>query len=279
MLAIEAQPSRADKYTPLDQDVGPGVRPVPARQQAEEITRRLIVLLRRGRVEKMIARDGFVHEEGVDAADAAADQAVTLPPSEPHQRFEAGTEIVGEIPGLRGVVGHHARKWRPQRRIIFDRDDARLDHLDGLPDPIVILVDIDAQKIDLAADATLLDQRIDVFGGDKRLDRLQPVLPEEGVKATPNLRNISLRAVDPKTTPAFEQELDRIAFDSGLDPKLDEGAVCGPNPPEDLLDDPVFVALRVHLEPVTQEALRIAVARLGQFVIPIPKQLHLRGET
>jgi hypothetical protein len=59
-----------------------------------------------------------------------------------------------------------------------------------------------------------------------------------------------LQAVEPKATPTFDQKLDRVAFDSGLHAELDEGPVGRSDPPEDLLDDSVFVALGIDFETV-----------------------------
>jgi len=43
------------------------------------------------------------------------------------------------------------------------------DDLDGLPDPVIVAGDVDRQDIDLAAESSLLEQDVDVLGGDHRL--------------------------------------------------------------------------------------------------------------
>ncbi|MGB6751197.1 MAG: hypothetical protein WBE71_01120 [Xanthobacteraceae bacterium] len=82
-------------------------------------------------------------------------------------------------------------------------------------------------------------------------------------------------ALDPKSAPALDEELGGITFNADLDPEFDETAIGGSDAPEYLLDDSVFVALRINLEAIAQETLRIGVARLGEFVIPIPLQIEL----
>jgi len=61
-----------------------------------------------------------------------------------------------------------------------------------------------------------------------------------------------------------------------LDAELDEGPVGGPDPVEYFLDDSIFIALREHLEAMTQQSFRIGVARPGDFIGPKPRQIQLQ---
>jgi len=80
---------------------------------------------------------------------------------------------------------------------------------------------------------------------------------------------------DPQPAPSFDQQLDGIALDARLDAKLHERALGRVDAAENLLDDAVFVVLRVDLEPVTQKPLRIGIARLRQRFGPETMQVHL----
>ena len=82
-------------------------------------------------------------------------------------------------------------------------------------------------------------------------------------------------AFDPKSAPALDEKLDGITFNAALDAEFDETAVGRPDAPKYLLDDSVFVALRINLEAIAQQTPRIGVARLGEFIIPIPLQIEL----
>jgi hypothetical protein len=86
---------------------------------------------------------------------------------------------------------------------------------------------------------------------------------------------VLLVGFDPKSAPALDEKLDGITFNTGLDAEFDETAIGRPDAPKYLLDDAVFVALRINLEAIAQETLRIGVTRLGEFKIPIPLQLEL----
>src|SRR5580700_1617310 len=79
-------------------DVWPWPRRVPTLEHREEIARRLVMLFGRGRTEEMVAGDIVAHKKRVGAGEIAADDAVSLAAPEPHQRFEAGAEIIGAIP-------------------------------------------------------------------------------------------------------------------------------------------------------------------------------------
>src|SRR6202035_259020 len=231
-----------------DDDVRPRPRRMPALEHREEVARRLVVLLGRRRIEEMIAGDIVAHEECVGAGKIAADDAVALAASEPHQRFETGAEIIAAVPAPLRIVRNDQRQRRPQRRVIFDHDHARLDYRDRLPDPVVVVVDIDAEEIDLAGDAALFEQRIDILGGDEGFADRQPALIEKRLEIFADLFDARRRTFEPEPAPAFDQKLDGIAFDAGFDAELDENPVAGSDPLENLLDDAVFVGLRVGFE-------------------------------
>ncbi|MGB7178762.1 MAG: hypothetical protein WBD33_18130 [Xanthobacteraceae bacterium] len=82
-------------------------------------------------------------------------------------------------------------------------------------------------------------------------------------------------AFDPKSAPALDEEFHGIALNAGLDSEFDETAIGFADAPKNLLNDSVFVTLRVDFEAMAQEALRIGIARLGEFMIPIPLQFDL----
>src|SRR6202044_3549335 len=121
-----------------------------------------------------------------------------------------------------------------------------------LPDPVVVVVDIDTEEIDLAGDTALLEQRIDILGGDEGFVDRQPALIEERLEIFADLRDARRRALEPEPAPAFDQKLDGIAFDAGFHAELDENPIAGSDPLENLLDDAVLVGLRIGFEAVAQ---------------------------
>src|SRR5271169_3005645 len=242
---------------------------------AEKISRRLGELLGGGRIEEVVSGDIITNKERIDARNTAANQAITLAAPEPDKCLEACAEIIRTIPGPLGLIGDDQRHRRPQRRIIFDHDYTRINPSDGFPNPVVVIVDIDAEQIDFARGAASLEQRIDVFGEDKCLDQVELAVAEQGRKIAPDARGVLRTSFDPESVPALDEKFDSIAFNANFNAELDEAAIGHPDPPEYLLDDSVLVALRVNLEAITQQALRVGVARLLEFIIPVPLQLEL----
>src|SRR3954454_16002618 len=61
------------------------------------------------------------------------------------------------------IVRHHPRAICAEERVVLDNDNARRARLERLPDPVVIAVDIDAQKIDLADESSPRHYSVDVL--------------------------------------------------------------------------------------------------------------------
>ena len=127
------------------------------------------MLLGRCRVEKVAASDIIPHEESICAGIIATDDAVTLLASKADEGFQTGAEIIGTVPRPRRIIGDDERHRRTQRRIIFDDDDAWFDRREGLPDPVVIVVNIDTEQIDVSRHAGLFKHRVDILRGDQVL--------------------------------------------------------------------------------------------------------------
>ena len=131
----------------------------------------------------MIRTQILAHEERVRSRDIAADDAIALATSEPHQRLEARAEEVGAAAGVVRLVGNGERHRRPQSRIVFDHDHARLDHLDRLPHPVIVEVDVDAEQIDLSVEVAASDQRIDILRRHDALQQRKPFVFEKRIEA------------------------------------------------------------------------------------------------
>jgi hypothetical protein len=64
--------------------------------------------------------------------------------------------------------------------VLADAED-RVGGRDGLPDPVVVAVDVDAEEADFAGEAGCGDEVVDVVRGDEGLFDGQIVLPVEAV--------------------------------------------------------------------------------------------------
>src|SRR4029077_3562703 len=124
---------------------------------------------------------------------------------------------------------------------------ARVDDVDRFPYPIIVAVDINAQKVDLAGEAALPDQRVDVLGGDEALLKRELAVGDERREVAPDRGGARGIAFDPQAAPALDQKLCAVALDAGLNPELHEGAARRADAAEDFGDDAVLVVLGINL--------------------------------
>src|SRR5438105_12600693 len=82
---------------------------------------------------------------------------------------------------------------------------------------------------------------------------------------------------NPEAAPPFDQQLGRIAFEAVLHPELHKPPVRGTDATEYLLDDPIFIVLRVNLVPIAQQTLWIGIAGFGHFGRPVVQELDLQS--
>src|SRR5262249_46991011 len=139
------------------------------------------------------------------------------------------------------VIWHGECKRRTQARIVFDHYHPRLHRAYRLPDPVIVVVDIDRHEADLARDSGVGDERVDVVGLDRAFFQGQPAGLEEGCEAAADGARMLAVRFDPQAAPALDQQLCGVALHAALDAELDEHAVTRPDAPENLLDDAVLV--------------------------------------
>ena len=147
---------------PSHRNVGPGFRGEGTGQkQREEVARRLVVLLGRRRLEEVAGTQVLAHEKCVRSRDVASNDPVAFLSSKADHRFETCAEEIGSVPGTVGLVRDGQRQRRTQARVVFDYRRTRIDGIDGLPHPVVVEIDVDAQKVDFAGEIDLLSIDID----------------------------------------------------------------------------------------------------------------------
>src|SRR5262249_7835147 len=100
-----------------------------------------------------------------------------------------------------------------QGRVVLYGDEPRIDHVDRLPDPVVVVVDVDAQEVDLAAQARFRNQRIDIFRSDAALANRKPPILDEWGEVFADRRHARRIPLDPQAAPALDQELRGVALD------------------------------------------------------------------
>jgi len=79
------------------------------------------------------------------------------------------------------IVGDGDGVLRSEDAVVFDGHDHGLHHVNGLPDPIVIAVNIYAEQADIAAETCRFKERIDVIAVNELGDGSQVVTPVIGL--------------------------------------------------------------------------------------------------
>src|SRR6202000_612362 len=102
-----------------------------------------------------------------------ADEAVALADGQGAQSGDGGSEVQGAGVGLGAVEVVVARdgdgvQVAEDGVVLADAED-RVGGGDGLPDPVVVAVDVDAEQADVAGEASGGDEVVDVLGGDEGL--------------------------------------------------------------------------------------------------------------
>ena len=142
------------------------------------------------------------------------------------------------------VVRHGHRPLRPEDAVVLDDGHERLGG-HGLPDPVVVPVDVDREQPEVAVEAVLAEQVVDVVAVDEGAHRTDVVAPHE--RARGDGADVRVAVVDdqPAPVPVHEQE-PRVRLAVVLDADLDEplGAPRDADPPDEVLDDAVVAELR-----------------------------------
>jgi hypothetical protein len=88
--------------------------------------------------------------------------------------------------------------------------------------------------------------------------------PYEGVLAAKTCTDFGHQlpiTIYPQSRPVLEQESKCIVLQAAANPKVDKYLVAHLDSVEDLIDYPVFVALRMHLVTVPNQTLRLVMPR------------------
>ena len=121
------------------------------------VTRRLVVVLGSERSVEPIPHQVFSNEVRVDAAELAADEAVSELPPQILEGLQAGAEILCMIPHAIGDVVHLPIEIGRDGGIILYDDHARPIVAEALPQVIGVLVDVEREQVELLRDAELLE--------------------------------------------------------------------------------------------------------------------------
>src|ERR1700722_10509065 len=135
----------------------PGMRPVPTPHHGKKIARRLVMFFSSGRLKEKAFGNVVAHKKRIRPGEVAADNPISFTPPKPHEGLETRTEIIGSIPSAVWIVGNNERHRWTKRCVIFNRDHARLDRRNRFPNPVVVVVDVDTEKINLPRHATLFE--------------------------------------------------------------------------------------------------------------------------
>src|SRR5580658_7148433 len=210
-------------------------------QHAYEIPGRLEQALGNKRAVKGIAQQVVANEECRDTRIVASDQGVALFAAQTLEGSETGSVVIGAIPNTEGIVRDDAIGRGTETGVVFDGNYTRTVMDNCFPHPIVVVVNIDAQQIGLSRHAGLGKEVLNVFGGDEGAENPETLF-RQGVGELPNgLLKGDGAAVDPKTVPTLQKEIDSAILRAIADAKFDKRAIGDADAAEDFLDNAVFI--------------------------------------
>jgi len=143
----------------------------------QEVTGRLMVVLGGEWRGEMPAHEVGPHEEGVDAIEVAAHQAIPEFRSQQLERLQARAIVLGAIPALVGGVPDLPVHGRRDRRVVFHRDNARPITSQPIPHVVGVLVDVERQQVELLRHAEAGKQAIGILAINKAAKPFQAIGP------------------------------------------------------------------------------------------------------
>jgi len=223
----------------------------------KRVPRALVVVLRGERGRELVRNKIVADEERVNAVEFATDKTVTEPAAEVFEGFQAGAEVLAHVPHALGSVFDLPIDLGWDRGVVFDHDHSRHELLQGLPDVKGILIDVDGKKIKFPRHPEPLEKPGYIFllgECDKACQAIAKVRAH--VHCSPK----GIARVQPVSLPTLRKQERRIVFRPVSDPDFRKDAIRGADSPENLMNDAIFAALRIHLECVALQAERFPVA-------------------
>jgi len=225
-------------------------------------------------LQKKILAEIVAHKKGVYTCKTTPDQAVTLLSRKPYKRLKACAEIIPACPGAVRAVWNDQREGRSQRRIIFYRHNAGARGLHRLPHPLVVEINIDGKKVDIAHKSGPGEQGVDIFRGDTLFKQGKALPLQEALKVFPDAHGRRGIFFNPKPSPSLDKQFGGIALKPVLDAEFHKAAASFSDAPEDFFQYSVLVVLGEKLEAMTEQALWVGVSGLGQLRFPILQKLN-----
>src|ERR1700724_4763898 len=108
------------------------------------------------------------------------------------------------VPNEISFVGNRYGQLRSEDAVVFNDDDYRIDHLEFLPNPVVVPIDVDTENSDRAAPTCLTNQIVDIVASDPGLFGGQGVTPVDFVAL--DLIDTFLTAIQNQAAPVVVQE-------------------------------------------------------------------------
>ena len=207
-------------------------------------------------------------EEGVRARGVATGEEVALLGRELGERGQRRAVIPAAfVMGVtleRRLVGHRHAARRAEAGVELDDEQARRDHRDRVPNPVIHAINVNGEHVQLALETVLGEEVVDVLLSDEVGANLD-VLRRDGVAAVvegPSAVGERITAVHEQPAPAeMQRKVRGVALRAVLDAELDESLVRRADLGKEVEQQPVLAELRVNLALVRGEEL--ALVRRG----------------
>ncbi len=145
------------------------------------------------------------------------------------------------------VIRHADSGIRSERAVVFHDQDPWADHVDSVENPVVVAVDVDGQKPNIASDPSTRDRLVDVLARDEYGERVDGVTPPDRIR--PDEVNVRGPTIEDQPAPVVVAEQEpcvRLAIVANT--KLDKCVVFYRHPTDQVLNDAVLAELREDSE-------------------------------
>lgn len=179
-----------------------------------------LIALARRHFGKHIRTNAVADEERIETERLHAHQPITFRSTELHERGErcaAPVRLCGQIEPIVWDVRHRHAAVGTAGTVELEYDNARLDAVEGFPDPVIVSINVERQQIDRSDRAMGTDQRVDVLRGDPGADergRRRPCRAARRIKRVP-ASDLFAVAVEQQSLPAMvDDQVGGVAFDT-----------------------------------------------------------------
>src|SRR5271165_2825322 len=147
----------------------------------------------------------ITHKISIVSGAITTDPRVAFPGGKMAKRLKRGSPIkigvVRVLPDKVRLVRDGQSFAAAEDAVVFHNHDSRIDRRDGLPDPVVVAINIDAQNSDAPSKTGLVNDGIDIFAGNETGQGSEIVSPVDLLAS--DARDVMLTSIHHQPAPVI----------------------------------------------------------------------------